>query len=63
MGKSEQNYTKNEGLDILRCRKFDKLDTWDGFTITIRTINDYPCEFTVKYHENMWPFAVEEYVE
>ena len=27
MGKSEQNYTKNEALDILRCRKFDKPDT------------------------------------
>ena len=26
MGKSEQNYTKNEALDILRCRKFDQLD-------------------------------------
>ena len=35
----------------------------EGFTIMFRTVNDYPCEFTVKYHENMWPFAVEEYVE
>ena len=35
----------------------------EGFTITFRPINSYPCEFTVKYHKNLWPFAVEEYVE
>jgi len=151
MGRNEQNYTKNEVLDILRGREFEKLDSWggfayinaypevggillevqdnkpseksillairvleeldecvrkaqgwlshfnlkgdrwhpdaldagfevsqiyvghyqsggipildEGFTITFRTINNYPCEFTVKYHKNMWPFAVEEYVE
>jgi hypothetical protein len=151
MAVNEQKYNKNEALDILRCRDFKKLDTWngfayinaypeagsilieiqegrpsekhillaikvieelddcigkakawlkhfnlkcdrwypdaldagfevsqiyighyqsggtpvteEGFTITFRTINDYPCEFTVKFHENMWPFAVEEYVE
>ena len=38
-------------------------DLKEGFMITFRTINYYPCEFTVKFHENMWPFAVEEYVE
>lgn len=151
MGENERNYTKNEAIDILRSREFEKLDTWagfayinaypevgaillevqdnkpsekhrllaikvleeldecvrkaqgwlgdfnlkgdrrhpdaldagfevsqiyighyqsggtpileEGFTITFRTVNDYPCEFAVKYHENMWPFAVEEYVE
>ena len=35
----------------------------DGFTITFRTVNPYPCDFTVKYHQNMQPFAVEEQVE
>jgi len=26
----------------------------EGFTITFRTVNDYPCEFTVKYHGKIW---------
>lgn len=34
----------------------------EGFTITFSTKNSYPCEFTVKFHENMHPFAVEEWV-
>ncbi len=34
----------------------------DGFTITFSTVNDYPCVFTVKYHQNMHPFAIEEWV-
>lgn len=35
----------------------------DGFKITFTPRNCYPCSFTVKYHKNMVPFAVEEYVE
>lgn len=34
----------------------------DGFTISFSTKNYYPCNFTVKFHENMCPFAVEEWV-
>ncbi len=34
----------------------------DGFTISFITKNSYPCEFTVKFHKNMHPFAVEEWV-
>lgn len=34
----------------------------EGFTITFSTKNYYPSEFTVKFFENMWPFAVEECV-
>lgn len=34
-----------------------------GFTISFSTVNYYPCQFTVKYHRNLWPFAVEEWVE
>ena len=34
----------------------------DGFTISFKTKNDYPCIFTVKFRENMQPFAVEEWV-
>ncbi len=34
----------------------------EGFTISFRTINYYPCNFTVKFHKNMHPFAVEEWV-
>lgn len=34
-----------------------------GFTITFSTKNYYPCGYTVKYHKNMTPFAVEEFVE
>lgn len=34
----------------------------EGFTITFSTKNYYPSEFTVKFHKNMWPFAVEEWV-
>lgn len=34
-----------------------------GFNISFSTKNYYPCDFTVKFHENMWPFAVEEWVE
>lgn len=34
----------------------------DGFTISFSTKNYYPCDFTVKYHKNMHPFAVEEWV-
>lgn len=34
-----------------------------GFKITFTPRNCYPCSFTVKYHKNMVPFAVEEYVE
>ena len=34
-----------------------------GFKITFTPRNCYPCSFTVKYHRNMVPFAVEEYVE
>lgn len=34
-----------------------------GFTITFCTKNDYPCRFTVKFHPNLHPFAVEEWVE
>mgnify|MGYP003294341065 CR=1 FL=1 len=33
-----------------------------GFTITFGCVNSYPCDFTVKFHENLWPFAVEEWV-
>ena len=35
----------------------------DGFTISFSTVNYYPCAFTVKYHKNMHPFAIEEWVE
>lgn len=35
----------------------------DGFTISFSTKNYYPCGFTVKFHKNMHPFAVEEWVE
>ena len=35
----------------------------DGFKITFTPRNCYPCSFTVKYHKNMVPFAVEEFVE
>ena len=35
----------------------------DGFTISFRTVNYYPCVFTVKFHKNMHPFAIEEWVE
>lgn len=35
----------------------------DGFTISFRTKNYYPCGFTVKFFKNMHPFAVEEWVE
>ncbi len=38
MAVNEQKYTKNEALDILRCRDFKKLDTWNGFAY----INAYP---------------------
>ena len=34
----------------------------DGFTISFKTKNDYSCIFTVKFRENMQPFAVEEWV-
>ena len=34
-----------------------------GVTISFSTVNYYPCQFTVKYHRNLWPFAVEEWVE
>ncbi len=34
----------------------------NGFTLTFTPVNYYPCNFTVKYHENMWPFAIEEWV-
>ena len=34
----------------------------NGFTISFKPINYYPCIFTVKYHENMHPFAIEEWV-
>ena len=34
----------------------------EGFTITFAPINFHPCEFTVKFHKNLHPFAVEEYV-
>ena len=34
----------------------------DGFTISFSTQNYHPCDFTVKFHKNMWPFAVEEWV-
>ncbi|MDE5741315.1 MAG: hypothetical protein K2H90_02585, partial [Oscillospiraceae bacterium] len=33
-----------------------------GFTISLKTKNDYPCIFTAKFRENMHPFAVEEWV-
>ena len=35
----------------------------DGFMITFDAVNSYPCGFTVKFHRNMWPYAVEEFVE
>ena len=34
----------------------------DGFTISFSTKNYYPCNFTVKFHKSMHPFAVEEWV-
>lgn len=34
----------------------------DGFTISFKAKNDYPCIFTVKFRENMHPFAIEEWV-
>ncbi|MDE6729473.1 MAG: hypothetical protein K2J71_01695 [Oscillospiraceae bacterium] len=35
----------------------------DGFTISFCTKNYYPCEFTIKFHKNMHPFSVEEWVQ
>ena len=37
--------------------------TYEGFMMTFGTVNYYPCEFVVKFHKNMQPFAVEEIVE
>lgn len=33
-----------------------------GFMMTFGTVNHYPCGFVVKFHRNMVPFAVEEFV-
>ena len=37
--------------------------TENGFALSFEAVNGYPCQFTVKYHTNMWPFTVEEWVE
>lgn len=34
----------------------------DGFAISFDTVNPYACGFTVKFHGNKTPFAVEEWV-
>lgn len=35
----------------------------NGLIITFKTINYCPCIFSVKYNENMHPFAIEKYVQ
>ena len=35
----------------------------NGFALSFDAVNGYPCLFTVKYHTNMVPFTVEEWVE
>ncbi len=34
-----------------------------GFAISFSTVSYYHCQFTLKYHCNLWPVAVEEWVE
>ena len=35
----------------------------NGFSISFSTVEYYPCNFTVKFHLNNHPFAVEEWVQ